>query len=173
MTTPESIALTMRHDFGLLEGRQREAVLHEATQIWEHHVKPLLESLSSRIDKHYDAKHPHIVCPVYDPVAVEREINTDGWTVGMNWCCSGPEQEQPDGRWLLYLEPLDPDPMFIYMVRLKGTDKHWSGDSYDSWCWHVYRSPVAADLVLKASRDSEIAAEIVRYRLVEEEVVEV
>jgi len=41
-TTPEAIAMTMRHDFGLLKGREREAVLDEARSIWRHHVKPLL-----------------------------------------------------------------------------------------------------------------------------------
>ena len=41
-TTPESIAMTLRHDFGLLEAGEQARVLREARQIHEHHVAPLL-----------------------------------------------------------------------------------------------------------------------------------
>lgn len=58
------------------------------------------------IEKHYDDEHPHIICPVEDPVAVEQEINRDGWTVGENWSHSDPAQKQADGRWKLYVQDL-------------------------------------------------------------------
>jgi hypothetical protein len=57
--------------------------------------------------KHYDAKHPHILCHAHDPVGVEQDINADGWTVGMGWSHSDRSQQQADGRWLLYVEPLE------------------------------------------------------------------
>jgi hypothetical protein len=48
-------------------------------------------------------KPPFIVCDVDDPIAVEDAIGLLGFTVGMNWSCSGAEQEQPDGQWTLYV----------------------------------------------------------------------
>lgn len=38
--------------------------------------------------------------------SVEDVLNAKGFTVGMNWCCSAPEQQQEDGRWKLYVTPL-------------------------------------------------------------------
>jgi hypothetical protein len=55
------------------------------------------------VEKYYGDDRPHIVCLVDDPVAVERDINLDGWTVGENWSSSDPSQKQPDGRWKLYV----------------------------------------------------------------------
>lgn len=49
---------------------------------------------------------PFILCDVHDPVRVEDAINPFGFTVGENWCSSSPEQEQPDGRWKLYVDTL-------------------------------------------------------------------
>ena len=58
------------------------------------------------IDIHLEDKCPHIICPVDDPIAVEQAINPLGWCVGDAWWSSDPEQEQEDGRWLLYVSPL-------------------------------------------------------------------
>jgi hypothetical protein len=49
---------------------------------------------------------PSVLCPVSDPGAVEDAL-PDGWTVGDYWWSSSPEDQQPDGRWLLRLERLD------------------------------------------------------------------
>ena len=115
-STPEAIALTLRHDFGLLEGGERDAVMREARQIWEHHVKPLVE-------------------------------------------------------------PVPDDDMCILMVRRKGTEQHWSGGRSGHWCTgsqgHVYSTLRYAQMPIKAMEGSSDRqdAEIVRYRLVEVEVL--
>ena len=92
------------------EGKLRILRLGRSSQAWDLELpeKPnATTSPSQEVSKHYNAEYPHIICPVHDPVAVEREINADGWTVGENWSHSDPEQEQPDGRWILYVQELD------------------------------------------------------------------
>jgi len=64
------------------------------------------------------------------------------------------------------------------MVRKKGTEQHWSGGRSGHWCTgsqgHVYSAPRYAQMPIKAMEGSSDHqdAEIVRYRLVEVEVLD-
>lgn len=49
---------------------------------------------------------PFVVCDVHDPIRVEDALSLFGFTVGDNWTFSSPEQEQDDGRWKLFVEPI-------------------------------------------------------------------
>lgn len=49
--TPESVAMTINHGFGLLSGPEREAQLRDARQIHEHHIQPLLVSIAKLIQQ--------------------------------------------------------------------------------------------------------------------------
>lgn len=53
------------------------------------------------------ARPPYVIAPIDNPMAVEAAVSKFGLMVGDAWCCSAPEQRQSDGRWLLYLSPIE------------------------------------------------------------------
>ncbi len=54
-------------------------------------------------EKNYTHEQPYIICCADDPVAVEMEINLEGWTVGDGWSHSLPSQQLANGDWKLFV----------------------------------------------------------------------
>jgi len=58
------------------------------------------------IELHLDEDPPYVICFVGDPIAVEHFLEPHGVCVGNNWWSTHPDQEQADGRWKMFVEPL-------------------------------------------------------------------
>jgi len=52
-------------------------------------------------------ERPHIIVRLENNEAeIENFVAQYGYEIGDNWWASSPDCLQPDGRWLLYLEPI-------------------------------------------------------------------